>query len=141
LGTLDLHSTAIMLRSLGLDDADIQPVYHPRELPQEPLPERYVAVATVVGVMGGLKRWPQARWAELTSLLGHLGVVTVQVGGKEDEPAAGALDYRGLSLPETAVVLEHAELLVGVEGGMVHLATATNTRAVVIFGPTPVTPF
>lgn len=146
LDSLDQHSTWIMLRSLGLDAGDgeptnIRPVYRPREAPQEPLPDRYVAVATGVGVMGGLKRWPKDRWAELTSLMGHLGVVTVQVGGKEDEPAEGALDYRGLSLPETAYVLEHAELLVGVEGGMVHLAAATGTRAVVIFGPTPVGPF
>lgn len=141
LATLDRHSTAVMLRSLGLDDTDIRPTYTPRQAPQESLPDRYVAIATGVGVMGGLKRWPADRWAELTNLLGHLGVVAVQIGGKEDDHAVGALDYRGLSLPETAYVLDHAQMLVAVEGGMVHLAAATGTHAVVIFGPTPVVPF
>ena len=138
LGTLETHSTAIMLATLGLDTSDIRPVYTPRQ-PYGGLPEGYVAIATGVGAMGGLKRWPMDRWEGLLTDLSEFHAV--QVGGREDELVPGAIDARGLSLPETAWILEHARRLIAVEGGMVHLAAAVGTPAIVIFGPTPIDAF
>jgi len=137
LHSLGMHSTRVMLTSLDLESDSIRPIYKPRqkcEIPAEP----YLAAASGVGVMGGLKRWPAEAWAKL---LAGIGVPVVQVGGSEDEPLPGAVDRRGASLPQTAWVLENAAGLVAVEGGMVHLAAATGIRVAVIFGPTPVETF
>lgn len=137
LHTLGMHSTAVMGESLGFDLESIRPIYKPRQkcaLPETP----YLTVATGVGVMGGLKRWPAESWARFAESIRR---PLVQVGGPEDEPVPGAIDHRGASLPETAWLIEQSEMLVAVEGGMVHLAAAVGARATVIFGPTPTAPF
>jgi len=136
LETLRMHPTEVMLASLGLPTTDIRPAYKPRE--RVGLPDgRLIAVATGAGAMGGLKKWPDGHWADVVDrVLGRRALV-VQVGGKEDTLVPGAEDCRGLSLPETAWILEHCELLIANENGLVHLMAAVGGKAVVIFGPTP----
>lgn len=141
LHTLQMHSTRLMLESLGLESESLRPIYTPRqkcELPEGP----FVAVANGVGVMGGLKRWPQEAWARLVEQIhAEVGLPVIQIGGEQDLLIPEAIDFRGRSLAVTAWTLEQAALMVGVEGGMVHLAAATGTRTVVIFGPTPTEAF
>jgi len=159
LATLGMHSTQIMLDSLGLE-GPIWPVYEPRAEPSLdraawPV-EPYVVLATGVGAMGGLKRWPAERWTALASALHLDGLHLVHVGGTGDDAVDGIdFDYRGASLPETAWILEHAQALIAVEGGIAHLAAAVmrpfwgpdgqkvpNGQFIgVIFGPTPTRPF
>jgi ADP-heptose:LPS heptosyltransferase len=93
------------------------------------------------------KRWPPEHWA---ALLGRLaverGARLVLLGSAADRPfvdavraglAARALDLAGrLSLGEAGAVLAHADLYLGHDTGMSHLATAVGAPAVVIFGPT-----
>lgn len=146
LHTLGLHSTSIMLRSLGLglETDSIRPIYSPRRAPAQPLPfpnSPVIAIAGGVGPMGGLKKWPVEAWADLIQKAMAEGFRAVQIGGAEDELLPDAVDLRGLSLAETAWVIDHARAVVAVEGGMAHLAAATDTPAVVIFGPTPVVTF
>lgn len=138
LHTLGMHSTKVMLASLGYHDADIKPVYFPRQKVQGLPDGPFIAVAGGVGVMGGLKQWPAEAWGRFMRLL---SVPTVQIGGADDDDLHATQDFRGASLPETAWILEQSKMLVAVEGGMVHLAAATNTPATVIFGPTPVDSF
>lgn len=146
LGQLGRHSTQLMLESLGLlpyaPHADgrlaIQPWFFPRA-PVEGLPGRYLAVATGVGGLGTLK---QPSMDYFRSILSGVDVPLVQIGGDEDpEVQATTLDARDASLAETATILEKAAGLLAVESGMAHLAAAVGTKAVVVFGPTPVTLF
>ena len=74
----------------------------------------------------------------------EVGVQVVLVGGPEEaedlKPVAAALDALSLAgeltLRETAAVLERCTLLVGNDGGPMHLAAAVNTPIVAFFGPT-----
>jgi glycosyltransferase involved in cell wall biosynthesis/ADP-heptose:LPS heptosyltransferase len=137
LHTLGMHSTRVMLHSLGYPDADGRPRYFPRQKVKG-LPDAFIVVAGGVGVMGGLKAWPAEAWERFMSLV---PIAKVQIGGKDDEDLHATYDFRGASLPETAWIIEQTRMVVAVEGGMVHLAAATNTPATVIFGPTPVESF
>lgn len=145
---LELHTTRIMLRSLGLEEfcpAGIQPIFTARaetDLDIVTSDMDYICVASGVGSIGGLKRWPAPAWdAFILRQMERTGCAPVQIGGSEDPQLKGVFDYRGRSLAETAAILEKAKCLVAVEGGMVHLARAVGTPSVVIFGPTPMASF
>lgn len=138
---LDEHTTRIMLKSLGLV-GDITPVFNKRAGAPPLEPGTYLTAATGVGMMGKLKKW--SHWDELAAMMinrrelqiNGAPVQLVQVGGKEDDRIDQAIDCRGLSLAETATIIEASAGFVGVEGGMAHLATAVGTHATVLFGPT-----
>jgi glycosyltransferase involved in cell wall biosynthesis/ADP-heptose:LPS heptosyltransferase len=145
---LDLHTTAIMLRSLGLEEFSpegIQPVFTPRaetDLEIATSGMDYICVASGVGSIGGLKRWPAPAWEVfIQRQMKATQCAPVQIGGPEDPQLKGVFDFRGRSLAETATILEKAKCLVAVEGGMVHLARAVGTPSVVMFGPTPMVSF
>jgi len=127
-----------MLHSLGYPDASIQPRYFPRQKVKGLPDGSFLVVAGGVGVMGGLKAWPAEAWDRL---MGLIPIAKVQIGGVDDDDLHATYDYRGTGLPETAWIIEQARMVVATEGGMVHLAAATNTPATVIFGPTPVDSF
>jgi ADP-heptose:LPS heptosyltransferase len=135
LATLGRHTTELMLESLGLPQGEtgLRPHFDPREPAESPVPP-YLAVANGVGSLGILKAWPQPYWAELAQLLAPLPLV--QVGGADDPRIVRALDQRGLSLAATASILEDAQGLVSVEGGIAHLGAAVGLRSVVLYGPT-----
>ncbi len=65
----------------------------------------------------------------------------VQVGTLVDPLIDGAIDARGASLAATASILEQANGMVAVEGGMAHLGAAVGLRSTVLFGPTPIVSF
>lgn len=98
-------------------------------------------VALAPGSIWGTKRWPY--YGELAARVG--GPVVV-VGGKEDRPlgdsivatsggrarnAAGALSLRG-----SAALIARARLLVTNDSAPLHMATASGTPIVAVFGPT-----
>ena len=59
----------------------------------------------------------------------------VQLGSPFDPALEGCKDLRGkLSLRQAVAVLKLAELNVCQEGGLMHLAAASGTRSVVIYG-------
>lgn len=138
LHTLGMHSTRVMLHSLGYPEADIRPRYFPRQKVKGLPDASFIVVAGGVGVMGGLKAWPAEAWERFMDMV---PIAKVQIGGKEDDDLHATYDFRGASLPETAWIIEQARMVVAVEGGMVHLTAATTTPATVIFGPTPVESF
>ena len=84
------------------------------------------------------KLLPEVIWHETVRLLQAADLAVVQLGAEQDEPIAGVdLDLRGrTSLREAAAILKRAVCLIGVEGGLVHLARAMEVRSVVAFGPT-----
>jgi len=80
------------------------------------------------------KDWGIDRWRELGRLLGERGMRLIQVGAQDEPYIDGAEDYRGVSvdrLPELMVQVSAVVCLVGL---LMHLAAATKTNAVVIYG-------
>ena len=90
------------------------------------------------------KNWPAAYFAQVAAWWCNEigGVVTTLVGPVEQE--RGKLDrildhshlLREISLAQCAEVIRRATLFVGNDSGISHLAAATGTRSVVLFGPT-----
>jgi hypothetical protein len=80
------------------------------------------------------KEWHRPYWDGLAARLRGVAKI-VQVGSRGDPPFAGALDLRGAtSLRDVAAILWNARLFVGLEGFLMHLARAVDTRAVILFG-------
>jgi heptosyltransferase-3 len=94
------------------------------------------------------KRWNDRGWRELAGALLDRGLAVAVTGGPaaaerayldtlwpEPHPAVHRLDGR-LEWPELAALLAHAEVYVGPDTSMTHLASATGCPTVAIFGPT-----
>jgi heptosyltransferase-1 len=93
------------------------------------------------------KCWPEASFVTLANLLSErtkarvvlLGspAETALVGGIARRMRHAPVDLSGkLSILEIAALLERSALFVGNDSGLMHLASATGTRTVAIFGPT-----
>lgn len=97
---------------------------------------------------GGLRKiWPLPRWGALMQWLGGWGDVQVLlvlgpadgrirsfVSEWEQRGRVGVLE--GLSLPALAALLSMANLYIGNDSGVTHLAAATGAPVVAVFGPT-----
>lgn len=80
------------------------------------------------------KHWVPGRMQQVVNEIRAIGYSVVQLGAAQDEPLEGVKDLRGkTTLRESAAILANARLLVGLEGGLVHLARSVDTRAVVIY--------
>jgi heptosyltransferase-2 len=95
---------------------------------------------------GRAKQWLPERFAELATFLANERQIrTVLVGARADSSvcrdiasrAGGAVDLSGRTdLPSLAGVLARAHAVVANDSGAMHLAAATGTHVVAIFGPT-----
>jgi ADP-heptose:LPS heptosyltransferase len=96
-------------------------------------------------VLAQAKRWPTEKYRELIKALrDEAGDRVIVVEGPDEAGVAG--DIVGSTgaarviklagpLGETAALLERAELYVGTDSGLAHLAAAVGTPAVTIFAP------
>jgi ADP-heptose:LPS heptosyltransferase len=100
-----------------------------------------------VGAKDALRRWPTGRFAALADLLvGQFGAQIVLTGGTNEQELTvavraamqhDALDLAGKTdLGVFASVISQLDLLVTNDTGASHLAAATATASVVLFGPT-----
>jgi hypothetical protein len=80
------------------------------------------------------KDWGIERWCGLTKILSAAGVRLIQVGGTEEPTLPEAEDLRGLPVRELPTLFCRASAVVCVTGLLMHLAEATKTPAVVIYG-------
>lgn len=106
------------------------------------------AAAHVASFAHEAKRWPEERFAALFSRLAAVRSLSIVLLGSASEApmnarvaalAAGArvFDLAGkTSLPEVLGVVSLADLFVGNDSGLAHLANAAGTPTTVIFGPT-----
>jgi exopolysaccharide biosynthesis WecB/TagA/CpsF family protein len=121
-------------------------VAHSEGLPAGLLPAKWRRVVIHPG-SGGYslaRRWDAARFAAVADGL-HMedGAEIVLVGGRDDGGAAvrgamrsEALDLTGkTSLRELAAVIRSADLFIGADSGVMHMAAAVGTPVVAIFGP------
>lgn len=83
------------------------------------------------------KRWAVERFQRIAERLLKTGVGVVVVGGPgEGVPTPGVLDLTGrTTFGQLAAVLRECRLFVGNDTGPMHLAVATGTPVVAIFGP------
>ncbi|MFH1136739.1 MAG: glycosyltransferase family 9 protein [Pseudomonadota bacterium] len=103
-------------------------------------------VAVNPGAKWPSKLWPEAHWRELIRrLAGDLGLGVVLTGSPDERAANGRLalgpdpaaDLTGrTSLPVLAEVFRRVDLVVGPDTGPMHLAAATGTPVIALFGPT-----
>jgi lipopolysaccharide heptosyltransferase II len=97
-------------------------------------------VALAPGSIWGTKRWPH--YPELAAALGRQAVI---IGSREDDALANSIVAAcgravsaagGLSLRESAALIQRAAVLVTNDSAPLHLATAVGTPVVALFGPT-----
>lgn len=106
------------------------------------LPSRpWLALAPAVGGRPE-RRWPAARYSELATRLGDRFNAVILVGGPGEEAimsevAMGLdlpfLDVSDTSLLQVAAVISRADMIVGSDSGLAHVAGAAGTANVVLF--------
>jgi len=82
-----------------------------------------------------IRAWPMERWVELVRRLNER-YTTVQLG--QGEPPIDGVTHclvNRTTLIETAEILRRARLLVSIDSGISHLATAVGRRSIVLYGP------
>jgi heptosyltransferase-1 len=88
------------------------------------------------------KRWPEANWRTLIGAFAQAGFAILLPWGDAEERArserlasgeSAAIVPARQSLPALAGLLARAELVVGVDTGLVHLAAALDTPTVALF--------
>jgi ADP-heptose:LPS heptosyltransferase len=99
-----------------------------------------------IGPTWKVREWPQRNWLLLASRLQtHCNVRVIQVGEKltssgdlkESEVVDCAENWLGsLTLDQTMALLSLADLFVGIDSGVLHMAGSVGTPCIGIFGPT-----
>lgn len=94
------------------------------------------------------KRWTVEGWIEIGAYLAGLGFTLVVSGGGGTEETAyldaivhalpkNTFNIAGqVSIAELAYIISHAQLFIGPDTGMTHLAAATDIPVIALFGPT-----
>lgn len=100
-------------------------------------------VVMAPGAGAAKRRWPIDKWASVAETLQALGFTIGVLSGKSDADVALALNEAirepklliagTTSLPETAAILEHAELYLGSDSGPGHIAGALGIPSVILF--------
>lgn len=114
-------------------------------LKQERLCDRSLVIIHT-GPTWKVKEWPEKNWTDLAGQLkSKKQVVMIQIGAditpygekRKAHQVTGVKSWIGtLTLDQTLALLSIAQLFVGVDSGMLHLAGAVRTSCVGIFGPT-----
>lgn len=118
--------------------------------PGEPppgLPDRFVVLSPGASRRRQTKTWEETRWATLARhLYADCGLTPVLVGGADCRDLNGCIaaalagnvvDLTGtLGLRALCAVLGRAALFVGIDSGVMHLASALDVPVVGLFGPT-----
>jgi hypothetical protein len=103
-----------------------------------------------VGAFYGARRWPAERFAAVARALAAAGLEVVVMAGPAEGPRADEVARlagirsqhvfagdRALPLDRLAALVADAAVLVSVDTGVAHLASAYRVPSVVIFGPAP----
>ncbi|MDU2711982.1 MAG: glycosyltransferase family 9 protein [Veillonella sp.] len=93
-----------------------------------------------------LKSWPTKNWVELGNKLVQRGYEVILIGGSMEEGMIGPyhdeLDSHIISfigkhsIKESYQVVREADLVVGVDTGLIHAAAMQGTATLTLFGPT-----
>lgn len=151
------YNNAKLLRALEIPIA--QDTYvgllHVGEVRTPPkLPERYVVISAGASRRRLIKAWDEEKFADLiVRFKMRYGLSAVLVGGADSQACNaqimelahiklapdqdGMVDLSGqLGLKALVAVLKRADLFVGIDSGVMHLASAVDIPVVGLFGPT-----
>jgi hypothetical protein len=134
------HLVQQMLDKFSLDTGlkvkavDVRPEVELVSGPHERRMDRTVVLNSRPNPRLPSKDWGIERWVRLTELLNAAGLKIRQVGGKEETLLPEVEDLRGVSIRELPDVLARSATVVTVVGLLMHVAEATRTPAVVIYG-------
>ena len=100
-------------------------------------------VALAPGAVGPSKRWTTGGFSALAGRLKAEGAAVWVLGGPGEKSIAteiaaegGALDLTGTDLRDAIIALAAASVAVSNDSGLLHVAAATGTPSIGIFGPT-----
>jgi N-acetylglucosaminyldiphosphoundecaprenol N-acetyl-beta-D-mannosaminyltransferase len=141
------HQAQHWLDLVGLLGAEASPRPCRVTMRDYPLPSGDVPRVVIHAGSGGYsraRRWEPEKFAAVADRLHEeRGAQIMLVGGKGDD--AGAVGAAMLSpahdlsgettLPELASVIAQADLYIGADSGVMHIAAATGTPVVAVFGP------
>ncbi len=111
-------------------------------------PRRDGVVVIHPGAAAPSRRWPADRFAVVAATLKAAGHCVVLTGSAGEKPLADAIAEQA-GLPQTSVLagqldilglvalIDDCRLLICGDTGVAHIATATGTPSVLLFGPTP----
>ena len=156
-----LHETLLYLavaESIGAESVGSEPEFHPSEKARTKANELLAGLTDPIVVIhpGGAvnpgiqmlsKRWPAIMFGELaSSLIEDYQASVVVIGAESDrESVQTTIDFtdgtvtnlsRRLSIDEVGAICERAQLYIGNDSGMSHLAAAVGSPTLTIFGPT-----
>jgi ADP-heptose:LPS heptosyltransferase len=143
----ELHEVDRWCALLGAARIDCDPEDLALERP-EGYPEHRGVVVVHPGAAYPSRRWPADRFAAVAAALRAAGRRVVITGSAAEQPLATSVAERA-GLDETAVLagqldalgmvalITDCRLLICGDTGVGHIATATGTPSVLLFGPTP----
>lgn len=149
------YNNAKLLRALGIpiiQDNYVGLLRIKGEEPARDLPERYVVLSPGASARRLIKAWDEDKFAAvIRQLHARYGLAAVLVGGADsrdciaqimelaqrdgDQPMIVDLSGR-IGLRQLVAVLRKASLFVGIDSGVMHLASAVDIPVVGLFGPT-----
>lgn len=149
--SIDVHALANyrgLLHAIRVATPHLPALIAPPALEEEPRP--YAAFHMWPGGMRKeAKRWPVENWLRLARDLARWGFDVVLTGSRPDQSANDAFialterpcrgrmrNAGGASLPLTAAILANARVVVSVDTGVMHLASALGAPLVALHGPT-----
>ena len=103
--------------------------------------ERYAVIHAAP--MFRYKQWTREGWRALAAGLAQRGLSIVAISGPDpeerkylDEVWQGAITVHQFSWPKNVALLSHAQVYIGPDTSVSHLAAATGCPTVTLFGPT-----
>ncbi|MGH9471465.1 MAG: glycosyltransferase family 9 protein [Terriglobales bacterium] len=142
-----VEQTAALLEALGMPAAPLGPL---RVFPTERARTRMRQRLAARGLTGryaflntearepGL-RWPLSRFGELAARLKREhGLAAVQASASAGEPVEGAFLVSGTSVAELIALLAEADLVIGNDGGPIHIAAALGKPVLALYSTTDV---
>ena len=150
-GTTELHSVEQQLAILALAGIEVD-LAAPTTLPVNAAAE--AAVSSRVAAKGPLallhpaaayetKQWPAANFARVAEHLASLGFHVAAVAARNETETLASVRqaancviqaFDDLTLPEVTALARRADVFVGNDSGIAHIAAAVGTPSVVIFG-------
>lgn len=141
------HEVARWCRMLAYAGIETDPTDLLLGVPADPLSPHRGAVVVHPGAAAPARRWPAERFGAVAAALADAGHSVVVVGTASErgmgDAVIAAADRPGVvslvghtDLWGLARLVAGAQLFVGNDSGVAHLATATATPSVVLFGPT-----
>ncbi|MEZ4571257.1 MAG: glycosyltransferase family 9 protein [Thermomicrobiales bacterium] len=146
LDTLRQSGTPVSIRepSLDLHPFATPAVQHLANEARSPFVILHPGGAENPGAMMHSKRWPAERWISLIDWLEGQGISSILTGSPAERQlceqvaaGSGAIIAAGsLSILESAALASRSTAFIGPDTGLSHLAAATGTPTIAIFGPT-----